>query len=229
MDRLVVATHNLKKAGEMVAILTRLLPKVEILPLAEFPGAPEPQETGENYADNAAIKSESAALYTGVIALADDAGLEIDALDGAPGLHSKRFGGEDLPFDQKMSRILGLLKDVPEPSRTARFRCCIALSVPGKTKEFQRLSPGQFEKEDSIEESKTIVFESTCEGLIAFSPKGSGGFGYDPIFFLPELGRHMAELSPEEKHAVSHRGKVLREFAKFLERKNLTSSQTAGS
>jgi len=211
MDRLVVATHNRKKGGEMVTILGRLLPEIKILTLADFPGAPEPEETGETYSENAAIKSESAALFTGLPSLADDAGLEIDALEGAPGLHSKRFGGEVLPFDKKMERILELLSEIPDENRTARFRCCIALSVPGETDAFQRLGA---RSERSLE-GKTIVFEATCEGRIAHARMGEGGFGYDPIFFLPDLGRHMAQLTPDEKHAISHRGKVLRAFAEF--------------
>lgn len=189
MNRLVIATHNLKKSGEMVQILSRRFPSLEILTLADYPDSPEPEETGTTYAENAAIKSESAAKVTGEWALADDAGLEVDALDGAPGLHSKRFGGEALPFPEKMRLILDALAETPSEARTARFRCCVALTSP---------------------EGATETFEATCEGCIASAPKGEGGFGYDPIFYLPDLGRHMAELSPEEKHAISHRGKVLK-------------------
>src|SRR5688572_14302074 len=204
----------------MIAILTRLLPQIEILTLADFPGAPEPEETGETYFENAAIKSESAAIFTSLPSLADDAGLEIDALDGAPGLHSKRFGGEDLPFDKKMERILTLLSDVPDEKRSARFRCSVALSIPG-TLAFERIQVPTAQ----ILPGQTILFQSTCEGFIAKERKGDGGFGYDPIFLLPQLGRHMAELSPEEKHAISHRGKVLREFSAFLNEQ--TSSATS--
>ncbi len=196
MKRLVIATHNAKKAGEMVQILTRRFPNLEIRTLADYPGAPEPEETGETYSENAAIKSESAALFTGEWSLADDAGLEVEALDGAPGVHSKRFGGEDLSFPEKMARILEALAETPDADRGARFRCVVALTSPS---------------------GATEVFEATCEGRIAHEAKGTGGFGYDPIFFLPELGRHMAELTPEEKHAVSHRGKVLALVAARLE------------
>jgi len=196
IERLVVATHNLKKGGEMVTILSRGLPGIQILTLANFPGAPEPEETGSTYPENAAIKSESAAAFTGEWSLADDAGLEIDALDGAPGLYSKRFGGEDLPFPEKMALILEKLKDLPDEERAARFRCCVALTSP---------------------QGETRVFEATCEGRIAREPKGQGGFGYDPIFYLPELGRHMAELTPDEKHAISHRGKVLGQVIKAIQ------------
>lgn len=206
LARLVIATHNRKKAGEMIQILSARFPSLELLTLADFEGAPEPEETGSTYAENAAIKAKSAAYFTGECALADDAGLEIDALDGAPGLHSKRFGGEEMPFPEKIARVLELMRDVPEEGRAARFRCCVALASPHP----RPLSPGG-------ERGEVVFFEATCEGRIALEPRGSGGFGYDPIFFLPELERTMAELTPEEKHAVSHRGKVLRMLAEYLE------------
>ena len=192
MPHLVIASHNRKKAGEMLTILSELLPGLELLTLADFDGAPEPEETGATYRENAAIKAESGAAYTGLPSLADDAGLEIDALGGAPGLYSKRFGGEELPFPEKMARILGLLKDVPDEKRGARFRCVIALA--------DKDNPTQF-------------FEATCEGRIAQAPSGIGGFGYDPIFYLPELGCSMADLTADQKNQISHRGKVLMAFA----------------
>ena len=220
MHRLVVATHNLKKGGEMVTILHQLLPDLKVHTLADFPGAPEPEETGETYFDNAAIKSESAARFTGLPSLADDAGLEIDALDGSPGLHSKRFGGEELSFDKKMERILDLLALTPKEKRTARFRCSIALSIPGSSTVFER----SWATMSMAREGQTVLFQSTCEGLIANERKGEGGFGYDPIFFLPELNRHMAELTSDEKHAISHRGKVLRQFAEYVRSYFLTNA-----
>ena len=187
-----MATHNQKKGGEMVTILSRLLKDTEIKTLADFPGAPEPEETGDTYRENALIKARSAASFCGETALADDAGLEIDALDGAPGVYSKRFGGEDLPFPEKMARILHLLKDAKGEERAARFRCFIALASPNGDEQ---------------------VFEATCEGRIATEPSGGGGFGYDPIFFLSEKGCTMADLTADQKHEISHRGKVLRQFA----------------
>jgi XTP/dITP diphosphohydrolase len=195
MTTLVIATHNPKKAGEMLAILRKSLPGLEIKTLADYPGAPEPEETGSTYEQNALIKARSAASFTGEWSLADDAGLEIDALPGDLGVHSKRFAG-DSTFEEKMARVLMLLAGTPSEGRTARFRCCIALVGP---------------------RGEETTIEETCEGLIAESPSGRGGFGYDPIFCLPERGCTMADLTPEEKHAVSHRGKVLRRLIALLE------------
>ncbi len=197
MQRLVIATHNRKKAGEMIQILQERFPAVELLTLADYPGSPEPDETGVTYAENATIKAESAAAFTGEWCLADDAGLEIDALDGGPGLHSKRFEGAGSTFEHKIARILELLKDVREARRGARFRCCVALAKPSQT---------------------TKIWVAICEGLIAKEPSGNGGFGYDPIFYLPELKCTMADLTAEQKHAISHRGKVLRMFGNDLEK-----------
>lgn len=196
ISRLVIATHNRKKAGEMIQILGARFPDLELRTLADYPDAPEPEETGSSYAENAAIKATSAARATGEWAVADDAGLEVDAMGGEPGLYSKRFAGEDTPFSEKMAIILARLKDVPDAGRSARFRCCVALSQPA--------------------EDKPRIFEATCEGRIATAPSGAGGFGYDPIFWLPELGCTMADLTAAQKHEISHRGKVLRAFGDWL-------------
>ncbi|MBS1703626.1 MAG: RdgB/HAM1 family non-canonical purine NTP pyrophosphatase [Armatimonadetes bacterium] len=191
--RLVIATHNRKKAGEMMTILSERFPSLELLTLADIEGAPEPEETGSTYSENAAIKAQSAFDFTGDWCVADDAGLEIDALDGAPGLYSKRFGGEDLPFPEKMAKILHLLEDAD--TRAARFRCNVALVGPNHP---------------------VKVFEAICEGEIAAEPSGNGGFGYDPIFYLPQLDCCMADLTAQQKHQVSHRGKVLKQFGDYL-------------
>lgn len=194
--RLVIATHNRKKAGEMVTILSARFPQLEIVTLADYPEAPEPEETGTTYPENAAIKANSAADVTGEWCVADDAGLEIDAFDGAPGVYSKRFGGEDLPFPEKIALILDRLKGVPTEQRGARFNCFVALSKKGQP---------------------TELFNATCEGRISESPSGNGGFGYDPIFYLPELDCTMADLTAEQKHQISHRGKVLKLVGDRLE------------
>jgi len=198
INTLVIATHNRKKAGEMVTILGARFPGLELKTLADYANAPEPEETGADYASNATIKSESAAAFTGQWSLADDAGLEIDFLEGAPGLYSKRFGGEDMPFPEKIAKILNLMSEVDTVNRTARFRCCVALTPPDAA-------------------GPTHVFTATCEGRIAEEPSGAGGFGYDPIFYLPELGCTMADLTAEQKHQISHRGKVLSLLGDYLE------------
>ncbi|MBL8047961.1 MAG: RdgB/HAM1 family non-canonical purine NTP pyrophosphatase [Chthonomonas sp.] len=188
MTRLVIATHNTKKAGEMMQILSAAFPSWEILTLADYPNAPEPEETGTTYEENATIKAESALAATGEWCLADDAGLEIDAFGGEPGLYSKRFLGEETTFPEKMRIILERMRETPEAQRGARFRCCVALARPG-------------------EPTETLV--ATCEGRIATEMSGNGGFGYDPIFWLPQLDCTMADLTAVQKHAISHRGKVL--------------------
>jgi XTP/dITP diphosphohydrolase len=179
----------------MKAILGELLPAWELLSLADFAHAPEPEETGQTYAENAVIKAEAAVLHIGELCLADDAGLEIDAMGGAPGVKSKRFAGAHSPFAAKIALILNHLADHPNLPRTARFRCAVAIAAP---------------------HSKTRVFESTKEGVIAEHPRGAGGFGYDSIFGLPELGKTYAELNASHKNRISHRGMVLAEAARWL-------------
>lgn len=189
MPSLVIATFNVKKGVEMERILKESLPSWTFATLADFPNATEPEESGATYEENAIIKAECAAGVTGELCLADDAGLEIDAMPGELGLRSKRFAGESTPFSEKIRLVLQHLEGVPEEKRSARFRCCVALAKTG---------------------TATETFEDTCEGRIAMQPRGEHGFGYDPIFFLPGLQKTMAELPPEEKEKISHRGKVLR-------------------
>ena len=191
--RLVIATHNPAKAGEMIVILRELLPDWDLLTLNDFPEAGEPEETGNTYAENATIKAEAAAIITGEICIADDAGLEVDALNGAPGVRSKRFFGIT-PFQFKMVQILMAIEDDPSAPRTARFRCCVAIAKVGE---------------------ETRVFEAVKEGEIV-EPRGDRGFGYDPIFLVPELGKTYAELEPNHKNRISHRGMVLRQAAEYL-------------
>ena len=187
-EKLLVATSNRKKGGEMVHILGAAGLDVEILTLADFPDLPEVDETGETFLANAHLKAEAAVSQTGLISIADDGGLVIDALGGAPGVQSHRFLGENTSFDEKMDRVLDMLRDVPDAERTCRFVCAVVIATA---------------------DGRTFECEGTCEGRIAREKRGSGGFGYDPIFLLPELGLHVAELSPDDKHQISHRGKAL--------------------
>jgi XTP/dITP diphosphohydrolase len=167
----------------------------EVRLLADIPGARLPEEAGATYADNALVKARTAAELTGALALGDDSGLEVDALDGAPGLYAARFGGPGLDDQGRWGLLLERLRGVPPPRRTARFRCVIALAGPARPEQ---------------------VVEGVAEGVIAESARGGSGFGYDPVFFYPPLGRTFAELSDEEKARVSHRGMALAAARRLL-------------
>lgn len=183
---LVLASRNAKKRQELETILAPLGLAVE--PVDAFAQAPEVAETGATFAENAALKSESVCRALGRPALADDSGLCVDALDGAPGVYSARFAGDGADDGANNARLLETLRGVPAEARTARFVCVIALSGPGW---------------------ETEHFRGTVEGVILEAPRGAAGFGYDPLFFCPALGKTFAEANAEEKHAVSHRGKAL--------------------
>jgi XTP/dITP diphosphohydrolase len=150
---------------------------------------PESRETADSFAGNAAIKALAAANHTGELAIADDSGLVVDALGGAPGVYSSRFAGEGATDEERNAKVLDLMKDVPDDKRTARFVAVAAVAEPGRL---------------------IGTAEGAIEGTITREPRGTNGFGYDPIFYIPELGRTMAELSPEEKNEISHRGKAFR-------------------
>jgi len=207
----------------MVTILSAGLPGWEVLTLQDFPGAPEPEEVGLTYAQNAAIKAESAHAFTGEICIADDAGLEIDALDGAPGLYSKRFGGENLPFAQKIQMVLDELKAVPEAKRGARFVCAVAIAGPNLPldqeaherviESIQSGPPGAAFFADVFQVFGPRIFTATCEGRIATVPSGMNGFGYDPIFVPAGQTRTFGEMPADEKLPLTHRARA---FEKFL-------------
>ena len=193
--RLVVATLNVAKGREIASGL-RGLP-FEVILLADLPGASLPTEGITSYAENALAKARAAARFADALALADDSGLEVDALGGAPGVLSSRFGGVPLSDAERCARVLERLRDVPPEPRTARFRCVIALA------------DGQ---------GRAATVEGTVEGRIAEAACGAGGFGYDPIFFYPPLERTFGELTPEVKGRVSHRAIALRKAAEVLTR-----------
>jgi len=192
LKRVVIASHNRSKSKEIYQLLAQGLSDlgVEIVFLGDYPNAPVPEENADTYVGNALIKARACTQFTGEIALADDAGLEIDALNGQPGLYSRRFAGEETPFPVKMGILLEMLKDVPMERRSARFRCAVAITLPN---------------------GEEYTFEDTLEGKIAFAPRGQAGFGYDPIFYLPSLGCTVAELPSEFKNRISHRAKVMRQ------------------
>jgi XTP/dITP diphosphohydrolase len=192
--RLLVATTNRGKLGEIFPLLAGL--PIDIQTLADYPLIAPPDETGVTFAENAVQKARFYANHTGSLTVAEDSGLEIDALAGAPGLHSARFGGETT-YPQKFALIEEQLRRVAAVDRTARFVCALAVA-----------------------DGDRIVFEArgTVEGYIVPEPRGTGGFGYDPIFYYPPFGCTLAEAG-ERKSSVSHRGKAFHELRLFLDRR----------
>jgi XTP/dITP diphosphohydrolase len=194
---LLVATTNPGKFAEVREFLSKL--PLRILSLQDFENPPAVVEDGMTFEENALKKARIMARYSGLMTLADDSGIEVDALGGAPGVYSARYGGEEGNDEKNNETLLRNLKDVPFERRTARFVCVLALCVP------------------AIEGMEESIVRETCEGRIAFAPAGSNGFGYDPLFFYPALGRTFGEINREAKALVSHRGKALRKIAKILQ------------
>jgi XTP/dITP diphosphohydrolase len=194
--KLLVGTTNLGKLDEVQGYLTRL--SLKTLALQSLGTWPAVVEDGATYEDNALKKARTLAEYSGQLTLADDSGLEVDALNGAPGIYSARYCGDEGNDEKNNQKLLEELTRVAEEKRTARFVCVLALCAPK--------SHGA--KEWTVRES--------CEGRIAFSPRGRNGFGYDPIFFYPPLGKTFGEIDRETKATVSHRGKALKKLAEIL-------------
>src|SRR5262245_9111759 len=195
---LLIATSNRGKVAEITSLLKGL--DCRVIGLEDLPQVPPPvEETGTTFIANALIKADYYHSIAGLLTLADDSGLEVDALDGRPGVYSARYGGEGLSDADRIALLLEELKDAQEEKRTARFACAIALVGAMDGRPVRR------------------IFEGRCEGRIAFAPRGGGGFGYDPIFIDAELGRTFAELSSQEKSSRSHRGKALRAAIEYLE------------
>lgn len=191
--KVVLATRNQGKVKEF----NRLFADYgwEGISLAQYEGVPEVVEDGDTFEANALKKAIEISTYLQLPALGDDSGLEVDALDGRPGVYSARYAGEEATDEQNWRKLLHELEDVPMEQRTARFRCTLALVVPGE---------------------EPIIATGACEGLIAREPKGTNGFGYDPVFYIPELEKRMAELLPEEKNQISHRAKVMQKLLEVL-------------
>ena len=187
MSRIVFATGNANKMKEIRMILSDM--GMEILSMKEAGIQASPEENGATYEENALIKARAVAAYTDDIVMADDSGLEIDYLNCEPGVYSARYMGEDTPYSIKNANLLERLNGVPDEERTARFVCAIAAVLP---------------------DGRELTTRATIEGRIGYEERGEGGFGYDPIFFVPEFGKTTAELTAEEKNLVSHRGKALK-------------------
>jgi len=201
--QIILATHNRGKMKEMSSILAHL--PVKLLTLDDFPQIGEIPETGETLKENAFIKAETVHQKTGLPALADDTGLEVDALDGAPGVHSSRYDGETATFEDNCRKMMQEMDGIPAEERTARFHTVIAF----------------------VSNSGNEWTEGMVEGRILEKKQGDGGFGYDPLFYYPPLKKTFAELNSEQKNNISHRGKALRNFCQILEKRILTNnSQT---
>lgn len=191
--KLLVATRNPGKIRELRALFSDL--PVDYLTLDEAGVKDEVAETGDTYAANALLKANAAYQATGLLSLGDDSGVEVDALGGRPGLYSARYGERTLTWPERRAKLLGELEGTPEEKRTARFRCVMALCAPGRP---------------------PTTVEGVCEGRIALAPAGTGGFGYDPVFYLPDYGCTMAELDEDTKNRISHRGLAARKAKAVL-------------
>ena len=190
---IVVASGN---AGKIREFKEMLEPRgYTVKSLADFEDMPEIDETGTTFAENAVIKADAVTKRYGIMAISDDSGIEIDAFDKKPGIHSARWLGHETPYSEKNRIILEKMEGIE--TRTCRYVCAIAVTEPGKD---------------------PVVFEDTAECTIAFEPKGENGFGYDPIMYYPPAGKTMAEMTKDEKNAISHRGKAVRKFEEWLEK-----------
>jgi XTP/dITP diphosphohydrolase len=194
MRVLLLATTNPHKVDEYQAILSDL--PFTLLSLNDIQLDMDVEETGTTFRENAELKARAYAQASGLLSLADDSGLEIDALDGAPGVYSARFAGVDATYEERFDILLTRLRDVPVERRTARFRCVISLAEPS----------GYLRSVDG-----------TIEGVIADVPRGKNGFGYDPIFLVPALGKTTAEITAEQKNKISHRGRAAQLARELLE------------
>ena len=190
--KFVLATHNPGKLREMSDILSHL--GVEVVSPADLGLTVEVEETGTTFAENAMLKAKAICAASGLPAIADDSGLCVDALNGGPGVYSARYGGEGLDDRGRYTLLLNSMRG--QTTRSAHFACAIACAFP---------------------DGKTLTAEGRCDGAIAFAPLGEGGFGYDPVFLVPEKGKTFGQRTAEEKSAISHRGKALRDFSAKLE------------
>lgn len=191
---IVAATGNRNKIAEINEKLSGV-DDINILPLSDFGINPDIEENADSFRGNALIKAREVCRLTGNVSMADDSGLVVDALGGEPGVYSARYGGPGLDDRGRYMLLLERMKNIPEGSRSARFVCSIALVFP---------------------DGREFVTESTCEGMITERPEGGMGFGYDPVFLVPEKGKTMAMLSMEEKNMISHRGRALEKMAEIL-------------
>ncbi len=194
--KLVLATRNKGKIAEIKEILADFQ-EIELLSLADFPDLPKIEETGTTFKENAILKAKTIAKLTGHLTLADDSGLTVEYLNGAPGVYSARYAGENATDAENNTKLLKALEGVPWEKRKAAFVCVIALCSP---------------------QGECHTCEGRCEGIIALEPKGSYGFGYDPLFYVPAYGKTMAELGSEIKNQISHRAMALKALKPLLKK-----------
>ena len=193
IEKILVATRNKGKMTELVKLLRPL--EITLVSLNDLLIEEEIEETGKTFAENAIVKAERYGELGGLPTIADDSGIEVDALGGAPGIYSARYGGEGFTDLDRNNLLLKNVKKIPDSRLTARFRCVVALWVPG---------------------NKTVTFEGKIEGMIRRFPSGNNGFGYDPIFFYKPMKKTLADITSEEKEKISHRGYAVRMAREYL-------------
>ncbi|MBU4526158.1 MAG: RdgB/HAM1 family non-canonical purine NTP pyrophosphatase [Desulfomicrobium sp.] len=191
MDTIVLATGNAGKIRELSAMLAELNPDVRVLGLKDFPHIGEIPETGATFEDNARIKALAVARATGLVAVADDSGLAVDALNGAPGVYSARYSGDDATDEKNVAKLLDAMKDVVDPWRGCHFACVMLAATPG---------------------GRELIGRGAWHGRVIHAPQGDGGFGYDPVFFDEELSLTAAQMDAQIKNGRSHRGLALRDM-----------------
>lgn len=194
MNKIVLASGNKKKIAELQAILKSF--NIEVIPQSEF-NVPEAEETGLTFVENAILKARNAAAHTGLPAIADDSGIEVDALNGEPGIYSARFSGDNATDEKNNLLLIEKLRHVPAAQRTARYQAVIVLMRHAK-------------------DPTPLIAQGSWEGVIELTPHGENGFGYDPHFLAPTLGKTAAQLSAAEKQALSHRGKAMAQLVAQL-------------
>lgn len=194
MKKILIGTTNEGKVNDFKQLLEN--EQIQVLSLRDLDNAIDVEETGTTFAENAILKAETLSRYYNQIVIADDSGLEIEALNGKPGVYSARYAGEHKSDEDNINKVLSEMEGIPFHNRKAAFVCVLALAVPGQ---------------------ETKIFEGKCDGYITEKPKGNNGFGYDPIFYVPEKEKTMAELSLEEKNELSHRKRAIDKLKEYWE------------
>lgn len=230
MLKIVLATKNKGKIEEIKYIFKEsgIKEAVEIHPLSDYPDIPEISEDGTTFAENAEKKAVTVARATGLTAIADDSGLEVDALNGAPGIYSARFAGEGVSDSENIRKLLRLLEGVPMEKRGARFVCVIAIAMPDENQGDRNVAPirniyqdrrGFLTPPEGFSSANVTLMEGECRGIISEVERGTSGFGYDPVFIVPGYGKTFAELGEEIKNKISHRAIALGKLKTHLKQK----------